>query len=149
MPADIRPDVTTFLADLTRAMGVPLTPVVSEMSDGFRVDLEGDGGDLLLWQRGEPLKALQHIVSTAFRRQLGEERRVVVDCQHFRRDKDTELRQMAKFLADKARRTSQPQEIGPLNAYERRIVHLVVAEEGASSESVGDAAVKTVIISPK
>ena len=124
MPSDIRPDVTTFLADLTRAMGVPLTPVVSEMSDGFRVDLEGEGGELLLWQRGEPLKALQHIVSTAFRRQLGEERRVVVDCQHFRRDKDTELRQMAKFLMDKVKASGSPQEIGPLNPYARRIVHL-------------------------
>ena len=56
MPGDIRPDVTTFLATLTRAMGVPLSPVLSEMSDGFRVDLEGEGGELLLWQRGEPLK---------------------------------------------------------------------------------------------
>jgi spoIIIJ-associated protein len=149
MSADIRQDVARFLQDMTRAMGVPLEAVVTETADGFRVDLEGQGCEFLLWQRGEPLKALQHIVSTAFRRQLGEERRIVVDCQHFRRDKDTELRQMAKFLADKARRTGAPQEIGPLNAYERRIVHLAVAEEGASSESVGDAAVKTVIISPK
>jgi spoIIIJ-associated protein len=115
----------------------------------YRIDLQGEGGELLLSQRGEPLKAVQHIVSTAFRRQLGEEGRVLVDCQHFRRDKDNELQQMARFLASKAVRTGAPQEIGPLNAYERRIVHLAVAEEGASSESVGDAAVKTVIISPK
>lgn len=149
MPADIRQDLATFLQDLTRAMGVPLTATVSETAEGFRIDLDGEGGELLLWQRGEPLKALQHLVGTAFRRQLGEDRRVLVDCHHFRRDKDTELRQMARFLAEKARRTGAPQEIGPLNAYERRIVHLAVAEEGASSESVGDAAVKTVIISPK
>ena len=112
------------------------------------MDLEGAGGELLLWQRGEPLKALQHIVSTAFRRQLGEERRVVVDCQHFRRDKDTELRQMARFLANKAAvRFATGNR--PTQRVQRRIVHLAVAEEGASSESVGDAAVKTVIISPK
>jgi spoIIIJ-associated protein len=130
-------------------MGVPLTAVVTQSGGVYRIDLQGDGGELLLSQRGEPLKAVQHIVSTAFRRQLGEEGRVLVDCQHFRRDKDNELQQMARFLASKALRTGAPQEIGPLNAYERRIVHLAVAEEGASSESVGDAAVKTVIISPK
>jgi spoIIIJ-associated protein len=56
---------------------------------------------------------------------------------------------MASFLLEKARRTGQAQEIGPLNSYERRIVHLAVAEAGGSSESVGDAAVKTVIISAK
>ena len=61
----------------------------------------------------------------------------------------TELRQMAAFLLEKARRTGQPQEIGPLNSYERRLVHLAVADAGGASESVGDAAVKTVIINAK
>jgi spoIIIJ-associated protein len=148
--ADVKDRVVAFLEEITRAMGVPLAATVTEENEsGYRVDLTGDGAEMLLWQRGEPLKALQHIVSTAFRRQLGEERRVLIDCQHFRRDKDTELRQMASFLLEKARRTGQPQEIGPLNSYERRLVHLAVAEAGGSSESVGDAAVKTVIISAK
>jgi len=149
MSTDIGESLATFLQELTAAMGVPLTAVVTDSGGVYRIDLQGESGELLLSQRGEPLKAVQHIVSTAFRRQLGEEGRVLVDCQHFRRDKDNELQQMARFLASKALRTGAPQEIGPLNAYERRIVHLAVAEEGASSESVGDAAVKTVIISPK
>jgi spoIIIJ-associated protein len=149
MSTDIGESLAIFLQALTAAMGVPLTAVVTESGGVYRIDLQGEGGELLLSQRGEPLKAVQHIVSTAFRRQLGEEGRVLVDCQHFRRDKDNELQQMARLLASKALRTGAPQEIGPLNAYERRIVHLAVAEEGASSESVGDAAVKTVIISPK
>lgn len=149
MSADVKDQVVAFLEELTRAMGTPLTPSVTEDRDGYRIDLTGDGGEALLWQRGEPLKAVQHIVSTAFRRQLGEERRVVVDCQHFRRDKDSELRQMAKFLVEKARTKGVPQEIGPLNAYERRLVHMAVAEEGGSSESIGDAAVKTVIINAR
>jgi predicted RNA-binding protein Jag len=39
------------------------------------------------------------------------------------------------------------QPIGALNPYERRIVHLTVADEpGASSESIGDAFEKTVVI---
>ena len=51
------------------------------------------------------------------------------------------------ILLEKARTSGVPQEIGPLNAYERRIVHLAVAElPGASSESIGDASVKTVVI---
>jgi spoIIIJ-associated protein len=148
MSTDLKTQVATFLEDLTRAMGVPLSAVTTETDDGFRVDLQGEGGELLLWQRGEPLRALQHVVSTAFRRQLGDDVRVLVDCQNFRRDKDTELKQLAKYLVEKARTSGVPQEIGPLNAYERRIVHLAVAElPNASSESIGDASVKTVVIS--
>lgn len=144
---DVKTAIDGFLRELTAAMGVPLEVEIAEVPEGYRANLTGEGADILLWQRGEALRALQHIVSSAFRDQLGDERRVVVDCQDFRREKDLELKQMAKFLVDKARRTGTPQEIGPLNAYDRRIVHLSVAEEpGASSESIGDAFVKTVII---
>jgi len=148
MSTELKTQIAAFLEDLTKAMGLPLAAVTTDTDDGFRVDLEGEGAETLLWQRGEPLRALQHVVSTAFRRQLGDDVRVLVDCQHFRRDKDVELKQLARFLVEKARTSGVPQEIGPLNAYERRIVHLAVAElPGASSESIGDASVKTVVIS--
>ena len=73
-----------------------------------------------------------------------------IDALGFRKGKDAELRQMAKFLIDKARTSGTPQEIGPLNPYARRIVHMAVAEDAtASSESVGDAFLKTVIITAR
>jgi spoIIIJ-associated protein len=99
---------------------------------------------------GEGLQALQHIVATAFRKQLGDDNRIVIDCNGFRKDKDAELRQMARFIAEKARSSGIPQEMGPLNPYERRIVHLAIAEDPTvTSESIGDAFLKTVIISTK
>jgi predicted RNA-binding protein Jag len=68
----------------------------------------------------------------------------------FRKSKDAELRQMAQFLMEKARTTGVVQEIGPLNPYARRIVHLTVAEDEAlESESIGDAFLKSVVISRK
>jgi spoIIIJ-associated protein len=131
-------------------MGVTPQVSVSETPDGVRVDVEGDGAEALLFHRGDALRALQTIVNTAFRRQLGEERKVLVDCQGFRRDKDAELRQMARFLAEKVKTSGVSQEMGPLNSYERRIVHMAVAElEGVTSESIGDAAVKMVTIARK
>jgi hypothetical protein len=45
--------------------------------------------------------------------------------------KDVELRQMAKFLAQKAKDTGLDQQLGPLNPYERRIVHLAVQKSQA------------------
>jgi spoIIIJ-associated protein len=94
------------------------------------------------------LQALQHLVATSFRRQLGDDNRVIVDCNGFRKEKDLELKQMARYLAEKARSSGMPQEMGPLNPYDRRIVHLAIAEDpGSTSESIGDAFMKTVIIS--
>jgi len=71
-----------------------------------------------------------------------------VDALGFRKTKDEELRQTAKRLIDLARTTKVPQEMGPLNPYARRLVHLTVAEEpGMSSESIGDAFLKIIVIS--
>jgi len=141
-------EITEFLERIVTAMGMTLTTTIEETSEGTRINLEGEDGGVLVRRGGEGLQALQHLVATAFRRQLGEENRIVIDCNSFRKDKDVELKQMAKFMAEKARSSGMPQEMGPLNPYERRIVHLAIAEDpGATSESIGDAFMKTVIIS--
>jgi spoIIIJ-associated protein len=143
-------DIAGFVQNVVNAMGTTLTVVVEEGPDGTRINLEGEDGGVLVRRGGEGLQALQHLVATAFRKQLGDDNRIVIDCNGFRRDKDAELKQMARFFAEKAKNTGMPQEMGPLNPYERRIVHMAIAEQpGATSESIGDAFMKTVIISAK
>jgi spoIIIJ-associated protein len=142
--------IASFVQDVVNAMGVALTVKVEETTEGTRINLEGEDGGVLVRHGGEGLQALQHIVATAFRKQLGDDNRIVIDCNGFRKDKDAELRQMARFVAEKARSSGMPQEMGPLNPYERRIVHLAIAEDPTvTSESIGDAFLKTVIISTK
>jgi len=142
-------EITTFVESVVTAMGLSLTTTVEETAEGTHINLEGEDGGVLIRRGGEGLQALQHVVATTFRKQLGDDNRIVIDCNGFRRDKDAELRQMAQYMAGKAR-SSGPQEMGPLNPYERRIVHLAVAEEAdVTSESIGDAFMKTVIISAK
>ena len=143
-------DIAAFVQNVVTAMGLTLTTTVEETGEGTRINLEGEDGGVLIRRGGEGLQALQHVVATTYRRQLGDDNRIVIDCNGFRRDKDAELKQMAMFMAGKARSSGMPQEMGPLNPYERRIVHLAIAEESdVTSESIGDAFMKTVIISVK
>lgn len=144
---DLHERVREFAKQTLAAMGLPLDVSVVDAGDNIRVELSGDGGEALLRRKAEALDALQQIVNTAFRRELKDDRSFVVDCMDYRKAKDAELRQMARFMMEKAR-TIGPQEMGPLNPYARRIVHLTVAEDPQmSSESIGDAFLKTVIIS--
>ena len=146
---DLNERVREFTRQTMAAMGLALDVDVKDTPDGIRVEIAGEGGEYLLRRRAEALDALQLIVNTAFRRELKDDRSFVVDCLDYRKAKDEELRQMARFLMEKAK-SSGPQEMGPLNPYARRIVHLTVAEDPAlSSESIGDAHMKTVIISAR
>jgi spoIIIJ-associated protein len=150
MSSDHSTRIVEFVTAVTTAMGLKLEAAVTETPELLRVNLSGDGAEWLVRRRGETLNALQHVVSTVFRDSAPEDQRIVVDCLGFRQDKDAELRKMALFVADKAVQTGAPQEMGPLNPYERRIVHMAVADRGdATSESIGDAFMKTVIISAK
>ena len=142
--------IADFVHSVVSAMGVALAVTIEESPEGTRINLEGEDGGVLIRRGGEGLQALQHVVATAFRRQLGDDTRVVVDCNGFRRDKDAEIKQMARFMAEKARSSGMAQEMGPLNPYERRIVHIAIAEDPTvNSESIGDAFMKTVIISAR
>jgi spoIIIJ-associated protein len=140
--------VKEFVERTLTAMGLSsLEAAVSDTPESVRIDLSGDQGDVLLRRRAESLDALQHIVNTAFRRELKDDRTFVVDCLNYRKAKDAELRQMARFMMERAKSSGTPQEMGPLNPYARRLVHLTVAEDPQmSSESIGDAFLKTVII---
>jgi spoIIIJ-associated protein len=140
--------IVEFVKDVVAAMGLQLTATLEDEADGVRINLMGDDGSILTRRQGEALQALQQIVGAAFRADRTDERRLVVDCNGYRRDKDTEIRQMALFLAGKAKDTGLAQEMGPLNPYERRIVHLAVETvESVTTESIGDTFEKTVIIS--
>ena len=140
--------VREFTRETLAAMGLSLDVVVNDTPDGIRVEISGEGGETLLRRKAEALDALQLIVNTAFRRELQDDRSFVVDCLDYRKAKDEELRQMTRFIMEKARTSGAAQEMGPLNPYSRRIVHLTVAEDPKlSSESIGDAFQKTVIIS--
>jgi spoIIIJ-associated protein len=142
--------IADFVQNVVNAMGIELTVKIEDAPEATRINLEGEDGGVLIRRGGEGLQALQHVVATAFRRQLGDDNRVVVDCNGFRRDEDAEIKQMARFMADRARSSGIPQEMGPLNPYERRIVHIAIAEDPTvSSESIGDAFMKTVIISAR
>lgn len=142
--------IVDFLNRLNAAFEISSPIDVEETPDGPRLNLSGEEAEILVRHRGEPLKALQHVVDMAFARQIGGDRRVFIDVLAYRKGKDAELRQMARFLAAKAKETGIDQQIGPLNPYERRLVHLAAAEvPGVSTESVGDAFTKTVTISAR
>lgn len=147
---DFEDRVSAFVGDVVAATGLAVDVRLEDEADHLRVVLEGGDAEWFVRRKGEALDALQHLVNAVFRGEVDRGKRLVVDCLDFRRAKDRELQQMTRFLMDKARTTGMPQEIGPLNSYARRLVHLEVSSApDMESESIGDGAVKVVTISRK
>ena len=99
MTTPLETRILGFVRQVTEAMGLSLEAQIEQALDGTRVNLQGDDSAALLVRQGEPLQALQHLIDAIFRDEMDRGRRVLIDCMGFRRDKDRELHQMAKFLA--------------------------------------------------
>ena len=116
--------------------------------DTLRVELYGEDREILLRNRAEVLEVFQYLTNRIFGRELTD-RRIVVDCEGFRDQKEAELKEIAARVSERVRRSGQEEDVGRMNPYERRIVHLAVAElEGVTTESEGDGVMKRVFILP-
>ena len=111
----------------------------SESELGCTVSIEGPDNGLLLNQGGELLDALQQILNQAYGRGLPKGQRIVCDANNYRAARESELRAMAEHAARQVRATSSPFVFGPMDASERRVIHLSLAEEAdLVTESIGE-----------
>jgi spoIIIJ-associated protein len=106
---------------------------------GCILSIEGSDSGLLLNQGGDLLDALQQILNQAYGRGLPKGQRIVCDANNYRAARETELRAMAEHAARQVRTTSSPFVFGPMDASERRVIHLSLAEEtDLVTESIGE-----------
>jgi spoIIIJ-associated protein len=114
------------------------------------LNIDGSDSPLVRSEGGELLDALEHFVNQSFGRELSEGERFICDVDNFRSIRETELRAMARHAADRVRSTGAPFFFGSMNAAERRIIHLSLAEdEGLFTESVGEGNARRLKVSLK
>ena len=124
------------------------TPQNSE--SGCFLDITGRDTSLLLNEGGELLDALQHLLNQALGRTLGKDERIVCDVEGFRAGREAELRAMAVHAAQRVRSTGTAFDFGPMQASERRIIHVSLAtEEDLQTESVGEGNARRLRVSLK
>ena len=129
-----------FLQEVFAKSGLELSVTLEQVEDCAALDLDGRDAELLLAEGGEALEAVQHIVNQAFGRKLARGQRLVCDVRGFRATREAELRAMAHHAAAQVRSTGQPFIFGLMNANERRILHLTLADtEDLYTESIGEA----------
>lgn len=101
----------------------------------------------LLGKDGKGLEALQELVRLAVLSATGNRSRLVLDVAGHRTERAQELEQLAQEAIVKVRETGEPLHLSPMGAYERKIVHDVIAEGGLVSESEGEGPRRHVVVS--
>jgi len=140
--------LTSLVRDLGRAAGLELTADLEETEEGLLLRLGGADRDFFLEEDGEVLKALEHVLHKVAQSE-NEPRRLIVECEGYRTRRDDALRRRALLLAEQVLADGRAQRTEPLNSYERRIVHVTLAEvQGVKTFSVGEGADRRVTVAP-
>lgn len=116
----------------------------------IRVDVRGKDLSSLIGRHTETLNAFQYIASLIVGKEAGQFVQLVVDVEGFRARREKQLRQMAQRMADQAMKMGRRVSLEPMNASERRIVHMELqGHPSVTTESVGEDPRRKVTIVPK
>lgn len=93
--------------------------------------------EVLVGRSGEVLDALQELARLAVMTETGKRSRLMLDVAGFRERRRTELQGLATEAIVEVQQSGEPVRLNPMNPFERKIVHDVVAAAGLFSESEG------------
>lgn len=102
----------------------------------------------LIGQRGENMRSLQYLTSTALKNNDFSHNRVNVDIAEYKKQRADRLREHAEAWVKEVRDTGKPMGLDPMNAADRRIIHQLAAEYSLSSESEGEGRDRHIVLKP-
>ena len=100
----------------------------------------------LIGQRGENMRSLQYLTSTALKNQDYANTRVNVDIAEYKKQRADRLRERAEAWVKQVRDSGEAMDLQPMNAADRRVVHQLAAEYGLSSDSDGEGRERHIIL---
>lgn len=132
-------------------LGLAASVSVSDGDEGGLVArIEGDDLDAVIGREGEVLDAVQSLAAQAVRRLPGGQRRgVLVDAGGYRERRAELLARLARRAADEALEHGEEIELDPMNALDRRTVHMALAgRTDVETRSEGEDPDRRIIVVP-
>jgi spoIIIJ-associated protein len=123
--------------------------ILSPKNSTVSINLKLDEPRLLIGERGQTLAEAQHLLKAILKRKISEPFFIDLDVLGYKKKKAEYLRELARSLADEVAITKKEKQLASMPAYERRIIHLELAERpDVTTESVGQEPERSVIIRP-
>jgi spoIIIJ-associated protein len=138
-----------ILEGLLTRMAIPSPVTVEETEEEILLNVQGDGGGLLIGKRGQNLDAIQYIVNKAVHQIANGHKRIIIDTEEYRKQREESLVALAVRLGEKVKKTKKPVTVGHMNAHDRRIIHMAMQnDETLTTKSHGDGEYRKIVILP-
>lgn len=138
-----------YLEDLLSFFG--LNTDVYATSEDEVIELEVPSTHLngfLIGQRGDNMRSMQFLVSSALKNQGFAYVRVNVDVAEYKKQRAQRLSGQAEEWVKRVKDSGEPMELKPMNAADRRTIHKLAQEWGITSESAGEGPGRHIVLKP-
>ena len=144
-------DAQALVARIVETLGVDAEVVAREDPDAIVVTCSGPDVGLLIGRHGQTIDAIQYLLNVTAYRVYGEEKKdVVVDAAGYRARRQATLEGLALRVADRVRESGESEELEPMTAVERKVVHLRLKDvAGVGTTSEGTEPNRYVVVVPE
>ena len=118
-----------FLLGMFGKMGLSVQIEKLTTKDKITFQVHGEELGILIGKHGQTLDAIQYLTNLVANKEVRRRCQIVVDVENYRSRREETLIQLAHRLGAKVRRTRQKIALEPMNAFERKIIHLALQNE--------------------
>ena len=142
----IEEEAKEFFNKMAFEVDIELLP---QKEQTVHINLKTDTPPILIGENGQTLMEIQQLLSAILKRKIQEPFFIDIDINDYKKRKIEYLKETAKILADEAVLTKEEKWLPPMPAYERRIIHLELAERtDVATESIGREPERKIVIKP-
>ena len=117
-----------FIDGLLEILEINAVSEIVDEEENIKIDIKTQQSSKVIGKRGDVLDAIQCIAGAVANTGRDEYKKVVVDCENYRAQREETLKKLADKLAKKAVETGRKVILEPMNPYERRIIHSALAD---------------------
>lgn len=139
------------ISNLLDAMGfVEHTVYLDQLESRQILAVSAEHQAILIGRKGENLSAFQTLCNALMRHRDPSMPFITIDIANYRKDRIEKIMRIAEDAAQKVRDYGREFEMRPMNAYERRVVHMVLADKPElETESIGEDPHRKVVVRPR
>lgn len=147
---DIIAFVKNYIEELSDNFGVDIKSEVRFKDDILYIVLVSNNNAIIIGKEGRTLAALQTLIKNTLTNKIGFNIKINIDASNYKAKKQKNLEYEIKKIAKDVLKSHVDVKLDPMNSYDRRCVHNVVAKfENLKSESFGENPNRYVVISYK
>ena len=136
-----------FLLGMFGKMGLFVQIEKLTTKDKITFQVHGEDLGILIGKHGQTLDAIQYLTNLVANKEVRRRCQIVVDVENYRSRREETLVQLAHRLGAKVRRTRQKIALEPMNAFERKIIHLALQnEKNIKTDSEGQEPYRHIVI---